>query len=272
MSSSLPNSLEIKTDSLAANDSHAFIEKIRPNTGVSEPVYKQLQRSITDMIQSGELGDGFSLPSERALAEALDLSRTTVRRCYEELRAQDCIVTHGRAGVTIKAPASRINPEMGKLKGFTEEMRELGITPSTQILEHQIVVDRTIASIFNRPASTKFLRLIRVRLGDDIPLSREMAWYDLTVAPALADWNGDGSAYQYLEKYCDVGLVHAEQTIEAVICDEAEAAVFGFNQPGPCLLLKRKTYADNGQIVEYVEGTFRGDAYTYRVNLKIRPS
>jgi len=45
--------------------------------------------------------------------------------------------------------------------------------------------------------------------------------------------------------------------------------VFGFEEPGPCLLLKRKTYSDNGQMVEYVEGTFRGDAYTYRVNLKM---
>jgi GntR family transcriptional regulator len=271
MSSSVSSNIEIKADTSAANDSSAFIEKIRPNTGISEPVYKQLQRRITDMIQSGELGDGFSLPSERALAEALDLSRTTVRRCYEELRAQDCIATHGRAGVTVKAPPSRINPEMGKLKGFTEEMRELGVTPSTQILEHKIVVDRTIASIFNRPASTRFLRLVRVRLGDGMPLSREVAWYDLSVAPALAEWDGAGSAYQYLETHCDLGLVHAEQSIEAVLSDEEEAAVFGFAQPGPCLLLKRKTYAGNGQIVEYVEGTFRGDAYTYRVNLKIRP-
>jgi GntR family transcriptional regulator len=272
MSSSVSSNIEIIADSSSANDSSAFIEKIRPNTGISEPVYKQLQRRITNMIQSGELGDGFSLPSERALAEALDLSRTTVRRCYEELRARDHIATHGRSGVTVKAPPSRINPEMGKLKGFTEEMRELGVTPSTRILEQRIVADRTIASIFNRPASTRFLRLVRVRLGDGMPLSREVAWYDLVVAPALAEWDGDGSAYQYLEKHCELGLVHAEQTIEAVLSDEAEAAVFGFEQPGPCLLLKRKTYADNRLIVEYVEGTFRGDAYTYRVNLKIRPS
>ncbi|OHX35229.1 GntR family transcriptional regulator [Methylomonas sp. LWB] len=263
-------SSDISTGSLAANDSAAFIEKIRPNAGVSEPVYKQLQKRIADMIQSGELADGFSLPSERALAEALALSRTTVRRCYEELRAQDRIASHGRSGAKVKAPA-RINPEMGKLKGFTEEMRELGITPSTQILEHRVVVDRTIASLFNRPASARFLRLVRVRLGDGMPLSREVAWYDLTVAPALADWDGEGSAYQYLESACDLGLVHAEQTIEAVLCDDVEAAVFGFAEPAPCLLLKRKTHADNGQIVEYVEGTFRGDAYTYRVNLKIRP-
>lgn len=261
--------IAIKTPQSAANDSTSFIDKIRPDSGIAEPVYKQLLRRIVHLIESGELDDGYSLPSERALAEALDLSRTTVRRCYEELRAQDHIDTNGRAGVTIKVPPKRIAPEMGRLKGFTEEMRELGIVPSTRILEHNIVVDRTIASIFNRPASNRFLKIVRLRLGDGNPMSREVAWYDLTPAAKLAEWDGNSSAYQFLQQECGLHLRNAEQTIEAVICNDDEMAVFGFDEPGPCLLLKRKTYADNGVMVEYVEGTFRGDAYTYRVELKM---
>ncbi|WP_445371475.1 GntR family transcriptional regulator [Methylomonas sp. HW2-6] len=259
----------VKPQPQAANDSTAFIDKIRPDSGVAEPVYKQLLRRIVQLIESGELGDGFSLPSERALAEALALSRTTVRRCYEELRAQDHIDTHGRAGATVKAAPQRIAPEMGRLKGFTEEMRELGMVASTRILEQGIVEDRTIASIFNRPASNRFFRIVRLRLGDGNPMSREVAWYDLTPAPDFAQWNGDGSAYQFLQERCGLSLQRADQTIEAVICNQAEMRVFGFEQPGPCLLLKRKTYTDQGTMVEYVEGTFRGDAYTYRVELKM---
>lgn len=254
----------------AANDSSALIARIKPDTGLAEPVYKQLLRHITDLIESGELSDGHSLPSERALAEALDLSRTTVRRCYEELRNRNHINTHGRAGVTINAPA-RINPRLGKLKGFTEEMRELGIIPSTKILDNKIIHDRTIASLFNRPASARFLRLVRLRMGDDIPLSREVAWYDLTAVPALADWDMTGSAYHFIEQHCGFILAYGDQTIEAVISNDEETAVFSFAQPGPCLLLKRKTYAPNGLFIEYVEGTFRGDAYTYRIRLGLEP-
>ncbi|WP_202901160.1 GntR family transcriptional regulator [Methylocaldum szegediense] len=50
------------------------------------------------MIQSGEIADGYRLPSERALAEAPNISCTTVRRCYDELRAQNRISTHGVSG------------------------------------------------------------------------------------------------------------------------------------------------------------------------------
>lgn len=261
----------VSQETEAANDSAAFIARIKPDVGIAEPVYKQLLRRITDMIESGELSDGYSLPSERALAEALDLSRTTVRRCYEELRSRNHINTHGRAGVTINAP-SRINPKLGKLKGFTEEMQELGISPSTKILDYKIISDRTIASLFNRPASARFLRLVRLRLGDGIPLSREVAWYDLTAVPALVDWDGVGSAYQYIEQHGGFKLAYGDQTIEAVISNDEETEVFSFEEPGPCLLLKRKTYATNGQFIEYVEGTFRGDAYTYRISLGLEPS
>jgi GntR family transcriptional regulator len=259
-----------ETETATANNSSTFIERVRPDVGVSEPAYKQLLRRIIDMIESGEIAHGYSLPSERALAQALDLSRTTIRRCYEELRAQDHVDMHGRAGVKVKAP-SRINPELGKLKGFTEEMHELGMTPSTRILEYNIEHNRTIASLFKRPASTRFLRLVRLRLGDDMPLTREVAWYDLAAAPALADWDTSGSVYQFIEQQCGLILVYGEQSIEAVMSNDEEAAVFGFDEPGPCLLLKRKTYASTGQIVEYVEGTFRGDAYTYRITLKMSP-
>lgn len=254
----------------AVNDSAVFIRRLKPDAGISEPVYRQLQRQIIEMIQSGELGEGDSLPSERTLAEALSLSRTTIRRCYNELREQEYITTHGRAGVMVNTPP-RINPELGRLKGFTEEMREIGVEPSTRLLERRIVSGRTIASIFNRPSTARFLKLVRLRLGDGMPMTREVAWYDLTLAPALADWDASGSAYQFLRQQCGVTLADGEQTIEAAMSNDEEMAAFGFDEPGPCLLLKRKTYATSGQVVEYVEGTFRGDAYTYRITLQMNP-
>src|SRR3712207_3357090 len=64
----------------------------------------------------------------------------------------------------------RLHPGMDRLKGFTEEMRELGKTPSSRILEQTIVRDRSIASLFGLPSSAPFLKLVRVRCGDKIPL------------------------------------------------------------------------------------------------------
>jgi len=80
-----------------------------------------------------------------------------------------------------------------------------------------------------------------------------------------------GSAYQFLYEHCGIALTRGEQTIKAVMSSEAETEVFEFAEPGPRLLMKRKTYTVAGQMIEYVEDTFRGDAYAYRLTLNLGP-
>lgn len=253
---------------LRNSDYDDLINRLKLNSATSEPYYLQLKRKISALIASGELESGVGLPAERALAEALNISRTTVRRCYEELRESGQLDSNGRGGTSIKQ-APKVSASLGKLKGFTEEMREQGVVASTFVESHEVMRDRTIASIFNRPSRSSFLRLVRIRLGDDVPMSREVAWYDLTSAPCMSDWDTSGSAYRYLKASGNITLTHAEQSIKAVLSSAEESKVFGFAEKSPCLLLKRKSYSAKNQLIEYVEGTFRGDAYAYRVKLEM---
>ncbi|MBI5333600.1 MAG: GntR family transcriptional regulator [Burkholderiales bacterium] len=244
-----------------------LVAGIRLDAASSRPYYLQLCEQLQALIDSGRLPSGQNLPAERVLAEMLDVSRATVKRCYDRLRQAQALSTHGRGGTVVRA-TPRLAPELRQLKGFTQEMRELGMTPSSQLLERAVVQDRTMASVFCRPSTASFLKLVRLRLADDCPMSREVAWYDLTLAPALADWDANGSAYTFLKERCGIHLGDADQSIEAVMSSEEETRVFGFTEPGPCLLLKRHTYTTHRQLVEYVEGTFRGDAYAYRIRMQ----
>ena len=90
---------------------------------------------------------------------------------------------------------------MDRLKGFTEEMRELGKMPSSRILERAVVQDRSISSIFGLPSTAPFLRLTRVRSGDGVPMSREVAWYNLRAVPALETGDLSGSVYAFLAEH-----------------------------------------------------------------------
>ncbi|QLP98737.1 MAG: GntR family transcriptional regulator [Rhodoblastus sp.] len=246
-------------------DSDFLIERLAPDRTLAEPVYRQMARRMRELVAIGAVPDGQSLPAERILAERLNVSRTTVRR-FSELRQSHELVVSGRNGATVTRPRS-IQPPLGKLKGFTSEMRECGVEPSTRLLERAIVADRTIASMINAPSTTQFLKLVRLRLGDGVPMSRETAWYNLSLAPDLEDWNVEGSAYDYIQHRCGVRLVNAEQSIEAVSSSPEECVAFGLSAPLPCLLFKRRTHAASGQIVEYAEGVFRGDIYVYHLKL-----
>lgn len=53
----------------------------------STPLYKQVVRSIIQLIDEGSLGVGESLPSSRLMAQRLGLNRSTIYRAYQELLA-----------------------------------------------------------------------------------------------------------------------------------------------------------------------------------------
>lgn len=53
-----------------------------------QPIYEQIILQIKNMILSGELQEGYALPSMRLLAKELRISVITTKRAYEELERE----------------------------------------------------------------------------------------------------------------------------------------------------------------------------------------
>lgn len=232
-----------------------------------EPLWRQIYTQLDDLLNSGAVQEGASLPPERELAESLGVSRSTVKRSYDQLRHDKRLGGRGRAGSVVRNPNARAQPVLPRFKGFVEQMREAGKLASARQLACGVVQDRQIASIFQRPSGAQFRRVERIRDADGEPTVRELAWYDLALAPGMADWDGAGSALERLRLVCGLSLGETEQSVEAVLSSETESAAFGYTTPQPCLLVKRKTRTVGGQLVEYVESICRGDAYVYRLKM-----
>ena len=64
----------------------------------ASPLYEQLYRALKADILSGALPGGSRLPSGRALAEHLGLSRVTVETAYAQLLAEGYLTSRPRAG------------------------------------------------------------------------------------------------------------------------------------------------------------------------------
>src|SRR5438046_10205537 len=66
------------------------------------PLYQQISDKIREAILSGQLAEGIRLPTERALASALQVNRTTVMNAYNQLAAAGLGEGHVGRGTLLK--------------------------------------------------------------------------------------------------------------------------------------------------------------------------
>jgi GntR family transcriptional regulator/MocR family aminotransferase len=74
------------------------------------PLRAQLEDQFRQAIRSGRLTAGERVPSSRALAAALGLSRGLVQECYAQLLAEGYLVTRGGSATRVAAAATRPAP------------------------------------------------------------------------------------------------------------------------------------------------------------------
>ena len=83
-------------------------EMIRLDRKATEPLHDQLYRQIRDELRSGRFGDGSSrLPSSRALAQDLGISRSTVTLAFSKLHSEGYLRSKPASGTFV----SNVLPE-----------------------------------------------------------------------------------------------------------------------------------------------------------------
>lgn len=101
----------------------------------ASPLYEQLYRALKADILSGALPGGSRLPSGRALAEHLGLSRVTVETAYAQLLAEGYLTSRPRAGYFVEQltpqelPPRVSEPEAQPPKPETAQSRSAQLFP-----------------------------------------------------------------------------------------------------------------------------------------------
>lgn len=80
---------------------------IRVNRKRPESLTKQITDQLTGLIESGAMTVGSYLPSERELADSVNVARNVVRGSYENLMKAGKIQSEGRKGKSVRAGGSR---------------------------------------------------------------------------------------------------------------------------------------------------------------------
>ncbi len=91
------------------------------------PIYDQIYSQIKDAILSGQVTEGETLPSIRALAKDLRISVITTKRAYDELESEGFIYTLPGKGCFVAERSTELLREenLKKIEGHMQEIRRL---------------------------------------------------------------------------------------------------------------------------------------------------
>ena len=235
-------------------------------TSKKQPLYGQLVDSLREKIE-GEYEPGDLLPSERELSEDYGISRTTVRLALKELETLGFTKRrHGKG--TFVADRSQETTNLTRAYSFSEQMRSLGRTPRSELLEFcTCEAPKSICDRMGLAAGDRVISMRRLRLADESPMLLEQTYLPARVFSGLTpDEVSSRSLYKIMAQDYHVEVRVAEEEFYASVARREDAKLLGISEGAPVLQLFRLTYNTHGQVVELTKGVARADQFRYKVS------
>ena len=233
---------------------------------------------------------GGKLPSERALAEELGASRSTVRRALSELAAMGAVtIRRGRAGGAVvegtprtgrerreerllavwSTDGGKVTRSLDHINGIPQTLAGQGLAVGIRVLSLALEApDPRIAERLGVDPAEPVVALIRIRVANGQALSLERMYLSYGRFPTLVEEGLGGATSMYLllrERY-GVSVAHVEEEIEIAGATPREAALLTIDTGAPVLVLHRLASDADGVPIECSFDLFRGD----RTRLTVR--
>lgn len=112
------------------------------------PIYMQIANRMKQLIFSGELVTGSTLPSERATAKLLNVHRNTIAKAYNELKAEELIESKQGIGYIVAMPQTKDGePTRSEKAGGTKIKK---VNWQSEINEKYLDMEITFDDLFQR--------------------------------------------------------------------------------------------------------------------------
>ena len=233
------------------------------------PKYLQISTWLRESVQMGRYKIGEKLPSEIELSQMCGVNRNTLRQAISELTAQGLLRKEKGMGTFVAASEPvAMKHKLNRISSFGHELYQAGIQEGTQLLEKGYESPPNhVARSLALGSGSKVIAIRRLRTGDAIPMIYEETYLPIDLFKGILEMNLTGSMYQIFTKAFNIVLARCEQTIRAVNLNEKIARLLGLKKNAAALYMESVTYNDHNIPVEVLCCYFRGDKYTFEVEL-----
>jgi GntR family transcriptional regulator len=239
--------------------------------GSGQPMYLQLQSYLRNAIVNGTWKPGEAIPAEKALAQEFAIARMTVRQAIDGLIHEGLLVRILGHGTYVARP--RVERQLGRMRGFSEDMRARGMAPASRMLCREIVPAPEAVSIeLQLGIREAVIHIRRLRLANRAPMALEECYLNYTILHGVMDADLEsGSLYAYMRDTLQVQLRYAEQELEATHPTQAEAERLEISRRHSVLVVHQTTFVqDGGADRPGIMGrtVYRADRYRFRQEVR----
>lgn len=235
------------------------------------PLHARVERALRERLTSRDLRPGDLFPSEAALQQEFEVSRSVVRQALATLEADGLIRKVQGRGSVVGEPRE-VHRDVLRSGLRLEAGGDGAVTTQVTSFEEVPRPDHLVSI-----TSDRVLQVERVRSVGGIVLSFIRTWLPVDVAQAIsADDLVDASLHQLLAERLDRHVAAAGNQIRAVVATETLADRLGVEPGSPLLLLEGRSVDRDGVVLEVFSTWHRGDFAAFDVEAgpltKRRPS
>lgn len=232
------------------------------------PLYREVERRLSEAIHLGEWKPGEAIPSETKLAERFGISMGTLRKAVDELVAKGVLVRQqGRGTFVSKHGKDRY------LFAFFHIVRHDGHKeyPRVDLLEFsKVKASAEAVKIFDMPAGARMTRLINTLSLDGKCVIIDEIFLPESDFPNISKklvQERHGTLYQLYQEELGVTVIRTEERLRAVKADAFKANLLGVRIGDPLLQVIRVARSFNNRAVELRHSFINTTHYEYYAEL-----
>lgn len=230
------------------------------------PLHLQVEALMRKLIGSPHYQNGKLLPKEVELAKRLGISRNTIRQATNKLEHENLLVR--KKGVGTRAVKKTVGTRLDNWFSFSDEMHNKGV----EFVNHDIKVSWVnatpdVAEILEVDEKKKVLKMERLRGLNKSPFVYFISYFHPRVGLTGKE-DFSRHLYEILEQdYHTVPSISKEK-ISAISASADIARKLAMKKGDPVLFRKRVVCDPGNRPIEYNLGYYRGDDFTYEIDIK----
>ena len=212
------------------------------------PLTERARTAILEAILEKRFNE--RLPSEEALAEMLNVSRTTIRTALQSLE-QDGLISRKRAiGTTINAHVRPSTLALQRMVGFDGLLREKGHDAKVEVEWRRGSPSAALASTFELDAEEEHLLIDKIYSADGSPaicIHDVMPWSNLRDPEFSGEM--EASIFEFSGRACRKAVDHVVAEIIPVVKRSDQTTRLPIEEGEPFTRLHEQHYAVDGELV-----------------------